>query len=182
MDRKFVLQVPECPSTERHPENYVIRVDDLPPYEVPLQQIDWLEGERVNKALEVAKTDTFVAGEHKLTAEALKLRDIHGQILKANDVELATIKGTIKLKFGDIIALAGDFFTNREPGIGYFPICEAPGFGDSEEKDDLQRFRNAVISLTQDSDGFLANLMGLLQKEHKTVVDTRSRDESVAQA
>jgi hypothetical protein len=52
MDRKFVLQVPECPSKDRHPENCVISVDDLPPYEVPLQPIDWLEGERVNKPLE----------------------------------------------------------------------------------------------------------------------------------
>ncbi|KEQ90546.1 hypothetical protein AUEXF2481DRAFT_33876 [Aureobasidium subglaciale EXF-2481] len=152
-------------STGLRSDNCTIRVDDLPLYEPP--QWHW---------------SNLEAGEHKLTAEALKLRDVNGQILKANDIELATIKGTIKLKFGDIIALAGDFFTNREGKDLYFPICGAPEFGDSGTKDEAQRFKNAVQSLTEDTDGFLANLMKLLQLEHKAVVDTRSRDESVTHA
>jgi hypothetical protein len=132
--------------------------------------------------LSIAKTDIDLAGEHKLTAEALKLRTVSGTIFNANEIELATIRGTINLKFGDIIALAGDFFTNREPGHGYYPICGAPGFGESGVKDETQRFRNAVTSLTGDADGFLTGLMGLLKREHKAVVDTRSSGESVALA
>ncbi|KAH0168739.1 hypothetical protein KCU67_g3353, partial [Aureobasidium melanogenum] len=165
MDRKIILKEPDPPTTERHPEHCIIRVDDLPLYEPPLTHIDKLE-----------------AGEHKLTAEALKLRDVHGQILKATEVELATIKGSTRLYFGDIIALAGDFFTNLEPGRGYFPICGAPGFGESGETSESQRFNNAVTSLIEDTDGFLGGLMELLQREHRAVESTRSRDESVARA
>ncbi|KAG9758020.1 hypothetical protein KCU73_g4112, partial [Aureobasidium melanogenum] len=165
MDKKVILKEPVPPTTERHPENCVFGVNDLPKYEPPTTHLDYLE-----------------AGEHKLTAEALRLRDIHGQILKATDVELATIKGSVKLQFGDIIALAGDFYTNLEPGRGYFPICGAPGFGKSGETNESQRFINAVTSLIEDTDGFLGDLMKLLQQEHQAVENTRSKDESVARA
>jgi hypothetical protein len=92
----------------------------------------------------------------------------------------------VPLNFGDIIALAGDFYTNREGKKMYFPICDAEHLGTDDNskstKTPEQRFECAVNSLTQDTDGYLAKVQDLLDTEHHTVKHALDIGDSVARA
>lgn len=92
-------------------------------------------------------------------------------------------KERIPLTFGRIIALAGDFYTNREPTKGpdieldYAPICGALRNSNTPP---LKRFENAVNSLIQDRDGYLAHITKVLDHEQRTVSHARELGKSVS--
>lgn len=90
---------------------------------------------------------------------------------------------SVSLTFGRIIALAGDFYTNREHKSfldvagDYPPICGA--FFQSPLKP-TKRFENAVNSLLKDEDGFLIEITNLLDQEHHVVNKARDLGKSVS--
>lgn len=89
----------------------------------------------------------------------------------------------VPLTFGRIIALAGDFYTNRELSKGsdiaidYAPIC---GALQKSNTPPLKRFENAVTSLVNDRDGYLGKITKLLDHEHRTVDHARELGKSVS--
>lgn len=91
----------------------------------------------------------------------------------------------MNLTFGRIIALAGDFYTNREHksltnvGGDYPPICGA--FYQSP-LNPTKRFQNAVNSLLNDEDEYLSKITELLNQEHNTVSKARDLGKSVSGA
>lgn len=89
-------------------------------------------------------------------------------------------KKTITLKFGRIIALAGDYYSTWEKGNNdRVPICGA--FYDSPSTPQ-KRFQTAVDSLIFDKDGFLDALTNIINGEYTTVHQVHSSGESVSQA
>ncbi|KAK8061152.1 hypothetical protein PG997_015373 [Apiospora hydei] len=102
-----------------------------------------------------------------------------------HDDLLVTVSG-VKLTFGHIVALAGDFYTNREDRKNYFPIADTDQFGRDKgsrsKKTIEQRFDCAVTSLIEDQDGYLKRVQALLDQEHDTVDHALQEDESVARA
>lgn len=90
------------------------------------------------------------------------------------------------LDFGKVIALAGDFYTNREGFMTYYPICDAEFFGITQwSKSTLHpfdRFENAVNSLLHDTDGYLATVQEFLDQEHDAVEMAQQKGKDVAQA
>ncbi|KAL1860897.1 hypothetical protein Plec18170_001411 [Paecilomyces lecythidis] len=126
------------------------------------------------------------AAEHQATAEDLKLRQTN-DVLTAPTEPLVYVETRenekIPLTFGRIIALAGDFYTNREPTKGsdieldYAPICGALRKSNTPP---LKRFENAVNSLIQDRDGYLAHITKLLDHENRTVDHARELGKSVS--
>lgn len=101
------------------------------------------------------------------------MKQVDGSEVSAMTV-IATVeaKPPVKLTFGRIIALAGDFYTNREGKTfstvsgNYPPICGA--FYQSSQPP-TKRFENAVKSLIEDQDGFLVGITKLLDQEHHTI-------------
>jgi hypothetical protein len=129
----------------------------------------------------------LAASEHRATAISLKLTDIYGRQIPSDRV-LGTVKakgGDVELDFGKIIALGGDFYTNKEGPQSYFPICDAELFGaaivSKSSQTPYQRFENAVSSLIEDKDGFLFDIQRLLEVEHGAIETAHKQDESVAQ-
>ncbi|KAJ9299455.1 hypothetical protein DTO271G3_3077 [Paecilomyces variotii] len=153
------------------PASFVIPVSDAEIAERPSWESGWC-------ALEAA--------EHQATAEDLKIRQTN-DVLTAPTEPLVFVetreKQLIPLTFGRIIALAGDFYTNREPTKGsdieldYAPICGALRNSNTPP---LKRFENAVNSLIQDRDGYLAHITKLLDHEHRTVSHARELGKSVS--
>ncbi|KAJ5972115.1 uncharacterized protein N7479_002033 [Penicillium vulpinum] len=130
--------------------------------------------------------DWLEAAEHQATAEDLKIRQTNDVLTAPTEpvVFVDTKKNErIPLTFGRIIALAGDFYTNREPtkgseiGLDYAPIC---GALQKSKSAPLKRFENAVNSLLQDRDGYLAQITKLLDHEHRTVGHARELGKSVS--
>ncbi|KAI8243863.1 hypothetical protein K4K55_006983 [Colletotrichum sp. SAR 10_96] len=117
------------PDIETNTSSSSVINDYLAPYEVPHFQITKLEG-----------------AEHRATAQNIKMRDIHGRILPHDDL-LATVSG-VNLTFGHIVALAGDFYTNREGRAKYFPIADSDDFVSKGTKSKMttagKRFDNAM--------------------------------------
>ncbi|KDN71570.1 hypothetical protein CSUB01_12117 [Colletotrichum sublineola] len=132
--------------------------------------------------------DYLEASEHRATAANVDLFDVRGQKLDHDEI-LVTVKargGEVKLSFGQIIALAGDFYTCREGRGVYFPICDSDDFGTSllnkkSTKTAGQRFDCAVESLLRDQDGYLKKVQDLLDQEHEAVDQARAAGDSVAQ-
>ncbi|KAI8286801.1 hypothetical protein K4K56_008551 [Colletotrichum sp. SAR 10_98] len=155
------------PDIETNTSSSSVINDYLAPYEVPHFQITKLEG-----------------AEHRATAQNIKMRDIHGRILPHDDL-LATVSG-VNLTFGHIVALAGDFYTNREGRAKYFPIADSDDFVSKGTKSKMttagKRFDNAVNSLINDTDGYLQKIQKLLDSEHDTVDHARKKGDSVARA
>jgi len=89
----------------------------------------------------------------------------------------------VELNFGRIIALAGDFYTNREGTSAggqdgeYNPIC---GAFYRSQLTPMQRFHNAVDSLRKDSDGYLRDIWNLLGHEVNLVSQAQRSGQGVA--
>ncbi|CAN9377380.1 unnamed protein product [Alternaria alternata] len=116
--------------------------------------------------------DWLEAAEHEETARFVELFSIHDEKLPTEEA-LVTVKtkdGDVDLNFSNIIALAGDFYTNREGFQTYFPISNAEGFGTwqhpKSSKGPLARFESAVQSMLQDTDGYLKKVRTLITSEH----------------
>ncbi|RYO48073.1 hypothetical protein AA0113_g10114 [Alternaria arborescens] len=112
------------------------------------------------------------AAEHEETARFVELFSIHDDKLPTEEV-LVTVKtkqGDVDLNFSNIIAIAGDFYTNKESSGAYFPISNAEGFEASKDlkssKGPLARFESAVQSMLCDTDGYLKGVRDLITSEH----------------
>lgn len=84
------------------------------------------------------------------------------------------------LKFGRVIALAGDFYsshvhgdTNRTPISGAFFTNEPSNNPDSDLQQKKDRFISAVKSLQEDWDRNLIELTNLIDKEHAGIEHTQ---------
>lgn len=135
--------------------------------------VHWLEG-TIRLPLFFHCTDR-VAAEHEETARFVELFDIRGDKLPIDDA-LVTVKakgGDVDLNFSNVIALAGDFYTNREGSQAYYPISNAKDFGTTihpkSSKEPLARFESAVQSLLRDTDGYLKKVRELIATEHHTL-------------
>ncbi|KAJ5203822.1 uncharacterized protein N7498_004701 [Penicillium cinerascens] len=155
---------------------------DLEPstFEIPVSDLEIAERPSFKDHL-----DYLEAAEHQATAEDLKIRQTN-DVLTAPTEELIHVfkeDRKIPLTFGRIIALAGDFYTNREPtkgsdiGLNYAPIC---GALQKSNTTPLKRFENAVNSLLQDRDGYLSAIMDLLDHEHRTIDHARDLGKSIS--
>lgn len=118
----------------------------------------------------------FEGAEHEKIAEGVMLWDIHGK--KSKDAVkhivwvIAPNNKPYPLRFGRIIALAGDHYSTHDSdsakpqragisGFHYYPdrsfaACKA-------------RFRSAVESLVYDLDGYFPAIAGLMDKECNTM-------------
>jgi hypothetical protein len=102
----------------------------------------------------------------------VELFSIHDDKLPIEEalVTVETKKGDVDLNFSNIVALAGDFYTNKEGFEAYFPISNAEGFGtwynSKSSKGPLDRFESAVQSMLRDTDGYLKNVRELITSEH----------------
>ncbi|CEI70479.1 hypothetical protein FVEN_g1015 [Fusarium venenatum] len=126
----------------------------------------------------------FEAAEHESVVFGVKLRNIHGVEIPATDHETWSVKASdgtwgifkkkkeVKLTFGRIIALAGDFYSthaddNRTPVCGAF-FAESPSLSTPEGWNAaVSRFRSAVQSLKDDTDRNLISIGDLIDKEKK---------------
>ncbi|KAL1607601.1 hypothetical protein SLS60_002535 [Paraconiothyrium brasiliense] len=145
------------PDIEGEDREYVVN-SNVPKREEEDSHVDWLE-----------------AAEHEETARFVELFDIQGENLPIDEA-LVTVKakgGDVDLNFSNIIALAGDFFTNREGSQEYYPISNAKDFGTlihpKSSKEPLARFESAVHSLLRDTDGYLKEVRDLITTEHHTL-------------
>ncbi|KAF4621926.1 hypothetical protein G7Y89_g14417 [Cudoniella acicularis] len=130
----------------------------------------------------------FEAAEHESVVFGVKLKNIHNIEIPATDHEIWTWnvpasngmfglfrgKKQVKLGFGRIIALAGDFYSTHEDD-NRTPICGAftsgiqdvnfpPGFEAA-----TRRFRSAVQSLKDDTDRNLVQINDLMDAENHGV-------------
>ncbi|KAG8670479.1 hypothetical protein FPOAC1_009895 [Fusarium poae] len=128
--------------------------------------------------------DVVDTAEHESVVFGVKLRNIHGVEIPATDHETWSVKASdgtwgifkkkkeVKLTFGRIIALAGDFYSthaddNRTPVCGAF-FAESPSLSTPEGWNAaVIRFRSAVQSLKDDTDRNLIGIGDLIDKEKK---------------
>ncbi|RDW72772.1 uncharacterized protein DSM5745_07944 [Aspergillus mulundensis] len=128
--------------------------------------------------------ESFEAAEHEAIAKNLHLWEIWGHHCPASKT-LETIHAgsqqPVALNFGRIIALAGDFYTNRTSNSpeAYTPICGR--FFKSNESP-MSRFRNAVESLRTDADGFLRKIWEMIGHEGDLIDAARRHGHSPASA
>lgn len=132
----------------------------------------------------------MAAAEHDATAENLKVRLANGVLLAPTEplvsLTISQDEQQVPLTFGRIIALAGDFYTNREPkqrsrvGLDYGPICGALRVPGTPDTAPLKRFENAVDSLRFNLDGYLPRITELLDHEHRTVDHARELNVSIS--
>ncbi|KAJ4012625.1 hypothetical protein NW752_008338 [Fusarium irregulare] len=126
----------------------------------------------------------FEAAEHESVVFGVKLRNIHGVEIPATDHETWSVKASdgnwgiffplkeVKLTFGRIIALAGDFYSshmddNRTPVCGAF-FAEKLSLDNPEGwKAAVARFKSAVKSLKDDTDRNLVTIGDLIDLEKK---------------
>ncbi|KAJ4304569.1 hypothetical protein N0V90_000095 [Kalmusia sp. IMI 367209] len=123
----------------------------------------------------IGKVSNLEAAEHEETARFVELFNIQGEKLPVDEA-LVTVKtkgGEVALNFSNIIALAGDFYTNREGYDEYYPIANVEKFGTfahtKSSKTPLDRFESAVNSLLRDTDGYLKKVRELITTEHHTL-------------
>lgn len=120
----------------------------------------------------------FEGAEHERTADGLFLYDIYGKRDKnAFDHGVWVINREIdgkqkfyELKFGRIIALAGDHYSVHDPELGMLksqrgPVCGFQYYKDLSFEACIQRFRSAVESLAYDLDGYFPAIAGLMDRE-----------------
>jgi hypothetical protein len=131
----------------------------------------WLEG-MIHLLIQFVYDNDCVAAEHEETARFVELFSIHEDKLP-NEEALVTVntkEGDVDLNFSNIIAIAGDFYTNKEGYEAYFPISNAHGFGTlihpESSKEPLARFESAVQSMLRDTDGYLKGVRELITSEH----------------
>jgi len=113
----------------------------------------------------------------------VELSSIHDEKLPSEEA-LVTVDakgGEVALNFSNIIALAGDFYTNKEGYEAYYPISNAEGFGTNvhpkSSKEPLARFELAVQSMLKDTDGYLKEVRKLITSEHHALhVATKAGD------
>ncbi|QPC80200.1 hypothetical protein HYE68_010952 [Fusarium pseudograminearum] len=126
----------------------------------------------------------FEAAEHESVVFGVKLRNIHGVEIPATDHETWSVQASdgtwgifkkkkeVKLTFGRIIALAGDFYSthaddNRTPVCGAF-FAESPSLSTLEGWNAaVSRFKSAVQSLKDDTDRNLISVGDLIEQEKK---------------
>ncbi|CAF3592779.1 unnamed protein product [Fusarium graminearum] len=126
----------------------------------------------------------FEAAEHESVVFGVKLRNIHGVEIPATDHETWSVQASdgtwgifkkkkeVKLTFGRIIALAGDFYSthaddNRTPVCGAF-FAESPSLSTPEGWNAaVSRFKSAVQSLKDDTDRNLISVGDLIEQEEK---------------
>lgn len=108
----------------------------------------------------------FEGAEHQSVADGIKLYDVNGNALAASKHIISTAKN-VELRFGRLISLAGDFFTNRQPGTptDYAPICGAFFNVPTDKASIEQRFMNMVTSLENDINGCLKLIVDVLDRE-----------------
>ena len=126
----------------------------------------------------------MLAAEHESVVFGVKLRNIHGVEIPATDHDTWSVKASdgnwgiffpkreVKLTFGRIIALAGDFCSshmddNRTPVCGAF-FAEKLNLDNPEGwKAAVARFKSAVKSLKDDTDRNLITIGDLINLEKK---------------
>jgi hypothetical protein len=118
----------------------------------------------------------------------VELFDIYGEKLPTDEA-LVTVQakgGDVDLNFSNIIALAGDFYTNKEGYGEYYPISNAKDFGTSahprSSKEPLARFESAVQSLLRDTDGYLKKVRELITTEHHALHSATKAGDNTAVA
>lgn len=135
------------------------------------------------------------AAEHESVVFGVKLRNIHGVELPATDHECWTITAKdgasgvfgffkkeqqVKLSFGRIIALAGDFYSSHE-NEDRTPICGAFSSNTLDVNTPAgfeaatRRFRSAVQSLKEDTDRNLVEISRLMDGENHGVHEAEER-------
>ncbi|KAL3422073.1 hypothetical protein PVAG01_06229 [Phlyctema vagabunda] len=131
----------------------------------------------------------FESSEHEAVSQGVILKDIYGRETVAEVHEIYPVKTKprsggdeqiIPIKFGRIIALAGDHYSNAEDS-NRTPICGA-FFGEESDEKAKKRFISAVESLIYDKDHNLIALTDLLDKESHAVQVTAQAEDDVAQA
>ncbi|OOQ83079.1 hypothetical protein PEBR_38554 [Penicillium brasilianum] len=190
----------------------VLNVDDerlskliTPPLDMPVYEpaengpIDSLR----SKAGSIIRTEHegdmfFEAAEHESIANGVFLKNIHGIPESAIDHDCWTVnayvhggtgsvakKRDINLKFGRVIALAGDFYSSnkdkhRTPICGAFFTNEPTGNPDEDLRNQSERFRSAVKSIVQDDDGNLIQLCSLIDHEHEKIAEHEGEYHTIA--
>ena len=118
--------------------------------------------------------DAYVGYEHFEAFEHFEI--FEHDMLKMEELDPLTLPNGVEIKFGEIIALAGDFF-----GLPNQPIID-PAFNDVDQEDSgrYQRFRDAYNTLARTPKNELQNelnmLLATLQKEIK---DAEAVDASI---
>lgn len=145
------------------------------------------------------KSDKFIAAsEHESIANGVFLKNIFGIPESAIDHDCWKVKAhvpgasglfgkkrDINLKFGRVIALAGDFYSsnkdkNRTPICGAFFTKEPTGNPDEDLRFQTERFCSAVKSIVQDDDRNLIQLCKLIDHEHEKIDEHKGEYHTIA--
>lgn len=130
----------------------------------------------------------FEGAEHERTADGLLLYDIYGKREKNAFTHGVWVinRGDkfYELKFGRIIALAGDHYSTHDteswfPQRG--PVCGFQYYKDLSFDGCIKRFRSAVESLAYDLDGYFPDIAALMDKECGAVAKVEQDKGSVKQ-
>lgn len=134
----------------------------------------------------------FEGAEHERTADGLFLYDIYGKREKnAFDHGVWVINRVVdgkpkfyELKFGRIIALAGDHYSTHDPELGIWksqrgPVCGFHYYKDLSFNGCIKRLRSAVESLAYDLDGYFPAIAAIMDQECGAVAKREQQGGSV---
>ena len=95
-----------------------------------------------------------------------------GKIIQMDKLRVLTLPNGVEIEFGQIIALAGDFYGSPKQ-----PIID-PSKGQNEDSGRQQRFRNAYDKLASAPKEELIKLLATLEKESKNgkTIDAKTWD------
>lgn len=142
--------------------------------------------------VEAGGLSLFEGAEHERTADGVMLYDIYGNcttnafthgvwVIDKNEKHY-------ELKYGRIIALAGDYYSTHDTELGLFdtkrgPICGFNSYPPNEQDFNgcVKRFRSAVEALAYDLDGYYADVNELMSQESDAVKEREHEKGSVKQ-
>ena len=97
-----------------------------------------------------------------------------GEIIQMDELRVLTLPNGMEIEFGQIIALAGDFY-----GLPKQPIIDPSKGQDEEDSGRQQRFRDAYNTLARAPKDELDKLLATLKKESENgkAIDAKTWDE-----
>lgn len=147
-----------------------------------------------NNDVDAGGLSLFEGAEHERTADGVMLYDIYGNCTtNAFSHGVWVINRDDKhyeLKYGRIIALAGDYYSTHDTERGFLgldtkrgPICGFNSYPPNELDFDgcVKRFRSAVEALAYDLDGYYSKVNDLMSQESDAVAEREHEKGSVKQ-
>lgn len=143
-----------------------------------------------NNDIEAGGLSLFEGAEHERTADGVMLYDIYGNCTTnafTHGVWVINKDGKhYELKYGRIIALAGDYYSTHDLELWFpkrGPICGFNSYPPEEQDFDgcVKRFRSAVEALAYDLDGYYKDVNDLMSQESDAVAEREHEKGSVKQ-